>query len=115
MATGGFFHLILQATGFLWILLNLVMAIAAFLLFRADSRAHTLCLLLGYVILLFGGIANRFLPMLFRPTDPAEHDHIQHVALIQGVSLIGGALVAYGLFSVALIAYRKSRLPHFEN
>ena len=113
MAVGSFFQMILQATGILWILLNVVMMAAAWLLFLADRRAHTLCLLIGYGILFLGGLLMRFYPMVLGSSAPADYDPTKFFALTQGFTLIGGALVAYGLFNFALIHYRKSRQPTF--
>lgn len=114
MLTGPSYQLILQAMGIVWIFIHLALIGAAWLLFLSDRRAHTLCLLSGYVVMILASFASHLIPFWTARSGTPDDDPLKYYVLVQGFSLIGGGLVAYGLFSFALIFYRKCRQPVFD-
>lgn len=114
MAVESFYTVFLQLSGFLWPLLNFGLVFAAVLLFKAERRAHTLCLIIGFAILALTGVWARLYPMMLARSSTAPEDYTRFYAFQSAIGLIGEGLVLYGLLSFALIHYRRSKLPRFE-
>ncbi|MCB1229403.1 MAG: hypothetical protein KDN19_04015 [Verrucomicrobiae bacterium] len=92
--------------------------IIAILFFRANQRAHTWCLLVGTLISFI--LTTVQMPILesvfdFRRlfTEGGVFQPAPFFALFGAIGLIAHGLFLYGLFTIALIAYRKSRSPKF--
>ena len=101
---------LMQLSGLIWPLLALVLLAGSILLYLAERRIHTLCLVIGYSIHLLSAIWSQVAPRMYPPEEM-----MKVMTVTSGIGLIGSGLVAYGLFSYGLIAYRKSRLPRFDD
>ena len=94
----------------------------AILFLRSDPRAHTWCLLIGTVILALLGIAQF---LLFSPPfdlvgkifgdGTNGFSAQQYFQVTSAISVVARALTLYGLLVIALIQYRQSRAPKFED
>jgi len=106
-----------QLTGFLWPILSGILVYASVLFYRADRRAHTVALVIGFSMQTLMGVwmqlGQFFFPFRFDQGD-IEAYWMKALAIQTGVSLIGRGLVVYGLVTIALIQYRKSKAPRFE-
>ena len=101
---------LMQLSGLIWPLLALVLLAGSILLYLGERRIHTLCLVIGYSIHLLSAIWNQLAPRMF-----LQDEMMKVMTLGSGIGLIGSGLVAYGFFSYGLIAFRKSKLPRFDD
>ncbi len=109
------YHTILQIVGIIWPLINLVLIAAAVLLFLADRRLHTICLIIGFSVHFLYGIWQLVGPMLILNQEGGQEAWLSTLAISSGISIIAHAMIAYGLITVGLIQYRKSKLPGFSS
>ena len=98
----------------LWLAFHACLLLSAIWFFRADRRIHTGILLVGAILKLTMVAWNELRWRLVEPTS-LNGDFVEigekEFLLSSGVSLLGEAMVAYGLVAVALIQFRRSKVP----
>ena len=94
-------------------ILALFMVAAGVLLAKAEPRPHVFAFLTGAVIVALLGIAHFliFSPWigLMHRRDWGAWDHQRFAMINGGISFVGHGLMAFGLFSFAVVHLRRSR------
>ena len=112
------FSLIQMITMVLGMIVGCVVLAGVLLLFVADRRNYTLCMVVGVTInllLQFYGLLAWFPNLGFLvngETDP--EDFQKYFAYFSVVDLIGRILFSYGILMMGIVHFRMSRNPDFR-
>ena len=110
MSLFNFFDLSSLLSTTIWLLLDAVMLIAGILIFRAEKRFFSVSIIIGAAIGMFINawyLLETLAPALLYPEDEGFSDAIWLVQM--GISLIGYALIVYGVFTLCLLQWRRTR------
>ena len=94
----------------IWLLLDAVMLLGGILLFRVEKRFYPVSIILGAAIGVFINawyLLETMAPAVFYPEGEEFSDAIWLIQM--GISLIGYALIVYGVFTLCLLQWRRAR------
>lgn len=94
----------------LWVLMDATILVAGIFFFRVEKRFHTVAIMVGAIISCFVDtwyVLESLAPDLLYPEDESRADMLW--LLQMGIGVIGHALVAYGVITVALLQLRRHR------